>query len=183
VIGRIARAARMASPNAGHRALVDLEHHVPRLVILTQNVDGLHEAAGSADVIDIHGNVFRTLCMACGAPGPVPDWDRMSGAPRCTCGGVLRPDVVLFGELLPPAKVQRVYRELVLGAPDVVIAVGTSALFPYIAEPVHDAATHGRCTVEINPERTLLSSCVRHRLEGPADVVLPALVSAVLRGP
>ncbi len=175
----LALAARSATPNAGHHALVALEQRFDRFVLLTQNVDGLHEAAGSQNVIDIHGNLRRTTCQACAAIGAEPDWDGIDGAPRCSCGGLLRPDVVLFEEMLPPDKVARLYAELVGDPPEVVIAVGTTAMFPYICEPVHAARLAGGTTVEINPEQTPLSDVVSYRLAGAADAILPALVDAL----
>lgn len=178
-VRNLALASRAAAPNPGHDAIVQLEDRVARFVLLTQNVDGLHEVAGSRNVIDIHGNLRRTICQECGVIGDEPDWQDLQGAPRCACGGVLRPDVVLFEEMLPPDKVQRLYAELVSDPPDVVIAVGTTAMFPYICEPVHAARLAGGTTVEVNPERTALSDVVDHRLVGNADVVLPALVAAL----
>jgi len=178
-IKELAMAARNAVPNAGHHAIVALERRYDRVVLLTQNVDGLHEAAGSQNVIDIHGNLRRTICQICDAIGDEPPWDALDGAPRCPCGGVLRPDVVLFEEMLPPDKVQRLYAELVGDPPEVMIAVGTTAMFPYICEPVHATRLAGGTTVEVNPEETPLSDVVTYRLAGHADIILPALVAAL----
>ena len=178
-VTQLALAARAAAPNAGHTALVALENRVERFVLLTQNVDGLHEAAGSTNVIDIHGNLRRTTCQSCRASGAEPDWESLRGAPRCPCGGVLRPDVVLFEEMLPTDKVGRMQRELLTAPPDVVMAIGTTAAFAYICEPVHMARMSGRTTVEINPEPTTLSGAVDHRIEGSAHLVLPALVATL----
>jgi len=178
VTAELVRQAADARPNAAHAALASIERRVERFVLLTQNVDGLHQAAGSDNVIDIHGNVFDTLCMKCGARGRLDASGirELERAPRCTaCSGTLRPDVVLFGEMLPPAKVERMRRELLLQPPDVVLVVGTSALFPYIAEPVLVAREAGRLTVEVNPEPTVLSDAVEFSLRGSACAYLPAL--------
>lgn len=178
-IKQLALAARDATPNAGHEALVALERRVQRFVLLTQNVDGLHELAGSENIIDIHGNLHRTVCQACGVIGDEPDWKTLDGAPRCACGGLLRPDVVLFEEMLPTDKVARLYAELVGDPLEIVIAVGTTAMFPYICEPVHATRLAGGTTVEVNPETTALSDVVSYRLVGNADIILPALVAAL----
>jgi len=178
-VTQLALAAKAAAPNAGHTALAALEKKVERFALLTQNVDGLHEAAGSANVIDIHGNLRRTTCQSCRVSGDEPDWEALRGAPRCPCGGILRPDVVLFEETLPMDKVERMQRELLRRPPDVVMAIGTTAAFAYICEPVHIARMSGRTTVEINPEPTTLSEVVDHRIEGSAHLVLAALVAAL----
>jgi NAD-dependent deacetylase len=179
-VATLARSVGKASPNAAHRALVTIEARVERFVLLTQNVDGLHQAAGSRAVIDLHGTANETVCLHCGAHGTLAELGAVERTPECEhCGGPLRPDVVLFGELLPPRKVARMQAELYLNPPDLVMAVGTSALFPYIAEPLIIAAAKGRVTVEINPEQTLLSPVVGFALRGPAGHWLPQLAEAL----
>ena len=91
----------------------------------------------------------------------------------------MRPDAVLFGELLPPDKVARIQAELLEDVPDLVIAAGTSALFPYIIEPVIVASRQGKLTVEVNPEKTLLTSEVDFSLRGPAGTYLPLMAEAL----
>jgi NAD-dependent deacetylase len=182
-IADLARRSLGARPNAGHEALVRLERGLERFVLLTQNVDGLHQMAGSRDPIDLHGSVRETRCMVCGATGRMEREEaaRLEGVPACDrCGGDLRPDVVLFGEVLPDAKVQRLYAEFLLDPPEAVWIVGTTALFAYIVEPVLVAARRGALTVEVNPERTDLSDLVDFHLAAPAGLALPALASAVL---
>jgi len=178
-VAKIARQSLGAQPNAAHLALARAEEALDRLVILTQNVDGLHQAAGSRNVIDIHGTVFETVCMRCSARSRLERIDELDAAPRCTCGGVLRPDVVLFGEMLPETKVARLRAELHDRPPDVVVAIGTSALFPYIAAPILQAKAEGRVTVEINPEETLLSSEVDFALRQRAGLATAALCQAL----
>ncbi|MAG55098.1 MAG: NAD-dependent protein deacylase [Planctomycetes bacterium] len=179
-LAKLALMAKDAKPNPGHQALVELEQRVDRFVLLTQNVDGLHEAAGSQNIIDIHGSMSRVYCMGCGDPAPVPDWTTLVQAPECAeCHGVLRPDVVLFEEMLPEEKVRRMYEELLQDVPEAVIAVGTTAMFPYILEPIQIARSLGITTLEVNPEHTALSSIVEHHLQAGADVALPALVAAL----
>ena len=178
----LARQARSARPNPGHEAIVAMERKMERFVLLTQNVDGLHQLAGSQNIIDIHGNIFTTLCMSCAEPGQL-DRDTLAGldaAPRCPrCNGTLRPDTVLFGEVLPLDKVKRLREELSEAPPDLVIAAGTSALFPYIAEPVLLARHAGCLTVEVNPEPTVLTAEVEYHLQGRAGEYLPLIAEAL----
>ena len=145
-------------PNAAHRAIAALER-THEVVVLTQNIDGLHGQAGSSRVIEIHGNQAVRYCMRCHAPADASD---CSLPPRCACcGGVVRPGVVLFGESLHEAALMTLQEELDQGF-DMVFVIGTTAVFPYIAAPVMQAARLGIPTVEINPARTRLSSLVRY---------------------
>lgn len=171
-LAQIQRNCRAAGPNAAHRAVVELERY-GEVVVLTQNIDGLHGQAGSHDVIEIHGTLARRYCAHCGSEA---DADDMHMPPRCgRCGEIVRPAVVLFGEMLPEAALGRLYEELARGF-DVVLVVGTTAVFPYIAEPVMQAIRAGKPTVEINPASTRLSGMVRHHLPERAAVALPAIV-------
>jgi NAD-dependent deacetylase len=181
-IAALARRAVAAQPNAGHRALAQIEDKVQRFVLLTQNVDGLHQLGGSRNVIDIHGDIRRTRCLGCSLIDTLPreDLPRIERAPRCrVCGGVLRPDVVLFGELLPEDGVRRMREEFYTRPPDLVLVAGTTAMFPYIAEPVLHARGRGDLTVEVNPEPTDLSDRVDYSLRGPAGSFLPAIARAL----
>jgi NAD-dependent deacetylase len=166
-----------ARPNPGHLALVALERHVPRFRLITQNVDGLHQAAGSTGVVELHGNIGRVKCSR--ACGTVSRWAeaKPDEPPRCpTCGALLRPDVVWFEEMLPPeglAAAADTARHC-----DVLLVIGTAAeVYPAAALP-HSAQRCGATVVEINPQPTALSAQVDHVLRGPAGVVLPALVAA-----
>jgi NAD-dependent deacetylase len=183
VVALLARQVKEARPNAAHQALARIEQKVERFVLLTQNVDRLHHDAGSLNVIDIHGDIFATRCMSCGLPGHLePEaLKRLEQAPRCDrCEGTLRPDAVLFGEMLPQDKLSRINDEFYLRIPDLVLIAGTSALFPYITEPVLVARYSDRLTVEINPEDTALSDRVDFALRGPASHYLPAIEAALL---
>jgi NAD-dependent deacetylase len=178
----LARHAVDARPNAAHLALVRMETLLERFTILTQNVDGLHRQAGSRNVIDIHGDVLATRCLDCPAHGRLTREAvvLLAAAPRCAaCGGRLRPDAVLFEETLPPAKVMRLQEAFYVHPPDLVLAIGTSAVFPYIAGPVLDAARDGRLTVEVNPEPTALSPVVSYSLRGPAGRWVPLISEAL----
>jgi NAD-dependent deacetylase len=178
-LAEVEAAARSARPSGAHRALVELERHFAEVVILTQNVDGLHRTAGSRDVIDIHGDCRRLLCTRCPHRVTVETYAGLALPPRCPdCGGVVRPDVVLFGELLPFDKVGRLERELQRGF-DAYFSVGTSSVFPYIAGPILEAAARGLPTVEINPVETEVSRAVGFRFAGPAGVALDAVSAAL----
>jgi NAD-dependent deacetylase len=169
-----------ARPNDGHRAIVRMERAASRLTLLTQNVDGLHHAAGSRDVIDIHGDVRETVCTGCGRHGRIASPDDARGLPRCRiCNAHLRPDVVLFGEWLPSAKVARLRRAFHDEVPDLVLVAGTTAVFPYVQEPVFLARAAGKLTVEVNPEPTELSSAVHFALRGRAGDLLPGIASVI----
>jgi len=172
---QIERACRGALPNRAHQAIVALERRLPRVWVLTQNVDGLHRAAGTTNLIEIHGNFNQLRCTRC-------DWRAAGHAatgmpPRCPdCGEVVRPEVVLFGELLPRAALSRLYVELETGF-DLVMSVGTSSLFPYIAEPVARAAAQGLPTVEINPDDTPVSALVDIHLRAGAQAAFDAIMA------
>ncbi len=164
------------APNAGHHALVDIEHHAPEFLLITQNVDGLHQRAGSRRVVELHGNITRVKCSREGTP--VERWGASDGeVPRCpSCGSPLRPDVVWFEEMLPPEALAAA--ESAAQRCDLMLVVGTSAeVYPAAALP-RLAAAAGALVVEVNPESTALSHHVDHALRAPSGVALPALVAA-----
>jgi NAD-dependent deacetylase len=167
-----------AAPNAGHRALAAIERAKADFLVITQNVDGLHQAAGSTKVVELHGNIQRVKCSRDGTI--VATWDDSSPreAPRCAqCGAFLRPDVVWFEETLPDdalARAEHAARDC-----DMLLVVGTAAeVYPAAMLPAY-ARHHGAAIVEINPHPTRLSDRVDFVLRGPSGVVLPALVAAV----
>ncbi|GHO83139.1 SIR2 family NAD-dependent protein deacylase [Dictyobacter formicarum] len=161
-------------PNAGHRALVDLAQRVPRLTLITQNVDGLHQRAGSQDVIELHGNIQRVKCAKEGTV--IERWEETGEVPpRCpNCGGWLRPDVVWFGEVLPV----QAFNDAALAALDsnVFLSVGTSGLVEPAASLPLIAVRRGARVVLVNPEETPLLHEDVDFLCGPAGVMLPALI-------
>jgi NAD-dependent deacetylase len=175
---RIENACRGAKFNRAHEILARFERSFERCWVLTQNVDGFHRSAGSKNVIDIHGDLHELRCTQCPFAERVADYTHLAPCPMCPkCGAVLRPDVVLFGELLPLEKTQLLKQQLRKGF-DVVFSIGTSSLFPYITYPVMEAAQEGRATVEINPGRTSLSHLVDVRLQAGAVAACEALWGA-----
>ncbi len=170
-----------AHPNPGHRALAELEGRAPEFTLLTQNIDGLHDRAGSVNIVKLHGDIWMLRCLACGREredfrAPLPDLP-----PRCECGGTLRPGVVWFGELLPPGVWSKA--EFAASRAEVFLTIGTSALV-YPAAGLIDVARAGQAvTVEVNPEATGYSDQVDYSLRGAAGEVLPVLLAAAERPP
>lgn len=169
-----------ALPNAGHRALVRFAELFPSLVLVTQNVDELHQKAGSRDVLELHGTVMRARCTLCDHSERMTDAIARSPGrpPDCDCGGRLRPAVVWFGEPLPPALGQAAQAA---GEADLFVSVGTSArVFP-AAGLIEVAYRAGACVIEVNPEATAFSGIAHLRLSAPAGEALPALADAFER--
>jgi NAD-dependent deacetylase len=174
-IHQIESSCRGASFNRAHEVLAEAEKRFERVLVLTQNVDGLHRRAGSRNVIDIHGDVHDLLCTACEYRTSVSDYSALDPLPRCPeCGSVVRPDVVLFGELLSTSKVDALERELRAGF-DVVFSIGTTSAFPYIARPVLEARYTGRLAVEVNPGETFVSRAVDVKISMRAAEACDAL--------
>ena len=174
-LGQIERAARGATFNRAHEVIAEMESRFPRVWTLTQNVDGFHRQAGSKNVLEIHGDMHDLYCTACDYRTTVDNYEGLSLPPHCPeCGGMLRPDVILFGEMLHEETVERLYQECRQGF-DAVFSVGTTSVFPYIAEPVLLAAGRGRPTIEINPGASEVSDVVQIRLPLGAAAALDAV--------
>jgi NAD-dependent deacetylase len=174
-LGEIERACRGREPNAGHRVLAQLAPAYEQFTVLTQNVDGFHRRAGSTDLIEIHGNLHRLHCSFCPYETEVEDYAALGIPPSCPyCAGLVRPRVVLFGEALPQTELERLY-EVIENGVDLVLSIGTTSVFPYIAQPVIAAARRGLPTAEINPGSSEVSHLVRHRVREPAAVALQQL--------
>ncbi|NPA32319.1 MAG: NAD-dependent deacylase [Aquificae bacterium] len=161
-----------AEPNEGHRILARMEREFPNFYLITQNVDGLHQRAGSRKVIELHGNIWKVRCTECGKEDydyrvPLPEIP-----PRCdACGGLLRPGVVWFGESLPPdalMKAEKLARDA-----DVFLVVGTSGVVYPAAELPYIAKEFGATVIEVNPEQTPISRI--------ADIRVPKKASEGLR--
>lgn len=166
-----------AQPNRGHYALVEIEKNLPEFTLITQNVDGLHQRAGSHQVIELHGSILRNKCFD--ENRILETWEEQEeGPPRCPhCGGRVRPDVVWFGESLPPRALETAIDAATIA--DVFLVVGTSAVVqPAASLPVH-ALQGGGLVVEINPVETPLTPVVPVSLRGASGDVLTALIQAV----
>jgi NAD-dependent deacetylase len=164
-----------AKPNAGHYALAELERQVPSFTLITQNVDDLHDAAGSRNVLKVHGSIWIVRCTMCGKErvdrtAPLPDLP-----PRCECGAILRPGVVWFGEALPPDVWQQAERAA--AAADLFLVIGTSAVVYPSAGLASIAKRAGAKVVEINIVDTPLSIWIDESLRGPSAELLPQLMS------
>jgi NAD-dependent protein deacetylase/lipoamidase len=171
------RRARVAAaaPNPAHLALVALERSLSDFTLITQNVDGLHDRAGSRHVLKLHGDLWWLRCTGCGRESHNTDVPLSQLPPRCTCGALLRPAVVWFGEALPN-DVLRAASEATAQA-QVLLVIGTSALVQPAASLPLLAQQNGAKVVEINRERTALSAHVDISLCGPAGELLPRLVA------
>lgn len=169
-------------PNAGHRALADWEKGADVLVV-TQNVDDLHERGGSSDVVHLHGNLSAFRCSDCERPYtdrvdvPHEPVERLT-PPSCpACGGLVRPGVVWFGEMLPPDAFDRAVEEV--QSADLVLTVGTSGIVAPASLLPRFAGARGVPVIEINPNPTEHSDEVTHVWRAPAASALPALVQAI----
>jgi NAD-dependent deacetylase len=165
-----------AMPNAGHSALAKLQASRPGWRVLTQNIDGLHQRAGSDAVVELHGSIWRTRCASCGRPGDsdaLRAEDERAPLPLCRCGSLMRPAVVWFGEALDPQVMKTAWA--IVEEADAVIVVGTSAVvFPVAALP-HAARARNVPVAEINVEETPLTTRATHVVRASAATALPAL--------
>jgi NAD-dependent deacetylase len=160
-------------PNAAHQALVEIEHGRERFCLITQNVDGLHEAAGSRNLIELHGNIWKVRCTHCHeveANRDVP----IGILPYCKCGGLVRPHIVWFGERLDPNHVAR-SEEALLDC-DLLLIIGTSGVVYPAASFASIARSGGAFVVEINLDPTPNSSVVHLALQGRAKDLVPQLL-------
>jgi NAD-dependent deacetylase len=164
-------------PNPGHYALAEMEQQAPTFTLITQNVDGLHQRAGSRRPFELHGNITRFKCFEQEhIVETLPESEEIP--PRCPrCGGLLRPDVVWFGESLPLTVLQTAVSAA--ETCDVFFSIGTSALVQPAASLPFTALGAGAAVVEINPNETPLTPRADYVLSAPSGEVLPALVTAV----
>ncbi|MBL8429862.1 MAG: NAD-dependent deacylase [Dechloromonas sp.] len=174
---------RGAKPNSAHLAIASLDEHLDRVMVFTQNVDGLHRQAGSQDIVEIHGNLQELECTQCSHEEVAADLSGREVPPLCpACGAVLRPRVVLFGEALPEEPLDRFIDAFQTGF-DIVFTIGTSSIFPYITQPVVLAAGSGIPTVEINPSRTMLTDIVDYYLPLGAVEAMTAILERLALEP
>ncbi len=161
-------------PNPAHEAIARWQDRFGDFTLVTQNIDGLHQAAGVREVIELHGSIWRGRCVACGARHDLRELKTDSGGPSCfDCGSSMRPDVVLFGEMLPMGAFEQAAAKAAVC--ELCFVVGTSAVvYPAAAIP-EIARAAGAYVVEVNPERTPLSDFLDEVLTGNAGAILPLL--------
>ncbi len=168
------------APNAAHLALAMLEAmHAGHVMVVTQNIDNLHEAAGTKNLIHMHGELLRAWCLTCDARSAYDQpITALSQCPNCKTSGRLRPDIVWFGEM--PYQMPRIYEHL--SEADLFVSIGTSGHVYPAAGFVAEARGHGAHTVELNLEPSQGANLFHETIHGPATEVVPAFVERVLAG-
>ncbi|MFB5609167.1 MAG: NAD-dependent deacetylase [Nitrosarchaeum sp.] len=162
-----------AQPNLGHKIIAELENFV-KVVVLTQNIDGLHQRAGSTEVLELHGSIVKIKCTVCNFKNEILS-EFINVPPLCKCGNILRPDVVWFGEYLP----QDVWQQAIIHASkcDVMIIVGTSLVVsPANTLPIY-AKQNNAILIEINPEKTIMSEDMDLSIRNSSVIALPELIT------
>lgn len=162
-------------PNAGHYALAEFERRVPKFTLITQNVDDLHDDAGSENVLKIHGSIWTVRCTGCGKERRDRTPRLAQIPPRCECGALLRPGVVWFGEALSPVVLQKAERAA--AEADVFLVIGTSSIVYPSAGQANIAQRAGAKVIEINIAETPLSYRIDTVLRGPSAELLPQLMA------
>ncbi len=173
-----------ADPNPGHLALADIEQRIGsrRFTLLTQNVDRLHQKAGSQNVVELHGSIIQWRCTECDtkltpAAAPMPEFPLRAPCCATTKAAILRPDVVWFGEQLPFEALRAA--DEALNSCDLFLSIGTSSVVHPAAGFIQVASANGAHTVEINPETTPISRAVDFSLRGKSGDILPRIVAAM----
>lgn len=173
-----------AAPNPAHYALAEMAQLFPQFTLATQNIDGLHQRAGSARIIELHGNIMENYCIRCGRHFTLEEFDTILGSsfdhiPRCDCGGMIRPNVVWFGEMLPTEAVERAFRAAENA--DLFLSIGTSAQVRPAADLPYVAHENGALLMEVNTNPTPLTTLADLFLQGPAGAILPELLQEMQR--
>jgi len=163
-------------PNPGHYALAEMQKIFPEFSLITQNIDGLHHKAGSENVIELHGNIQRSRCIKCNRYYQEVEITETKKVPTCECGGYIRPDVVWFGEMLPPKALETAFQ--VCRSCELFFSIGTSAVVQPAASLPLVAKESGAYVVEVNIERTEITSILNEALLGKSGEVLPEIVTA-----
>jgi NAD-dependent protein deacetylase/lipoamidase len=178
---------RNAQPNAAHEAVAKLAQHADEFLLVTQNVDDLHERGGlgKAEMVQIHGDIFVTRCSRCDFGrhdyGQEHEQGRENGVPRCVkCDALMRPGVVWFGEPLPSRETERIENYLQRDSCGVVIVAGTTATFGYIIDWGLRASRRGGELIEVNLEETPLSRFATRLVREPAAAALPRIVDQMI---
>lgn len=164
--------AESAQFNRGHQVLQEMERFFPEFLLVTQNIDGLHVQAGSRSLSELHGNLSRTRCDACGNRQRVTSYRELENLPLCiTCARPLRPDVVLFDEYLPQRELGML-QEFLADPPEICLMIGTSCQFAYLASAVVETFRAGGLVAEINPRETQISELASIQLrQGAAEAL------------
>lgn len=164
-------------PNPGHFALSKMEACVDHFWLITQNVDGLHRQAGNQHILELHGNIMRNRCITCNKKENKLEMFEKGELPHCTCGGIMRPDVVWYGEMLPSDILNQAFQ--VTETCDVFLSAGTSAVVHPAASLPMTALNQGAFVIEINIEPTVISSSIHELIIGKSGEVLPQLIKEV----
>ena len=172
-LAQIEKNCRNATFNRAHEVIAEMEKHFERVWVLTQNIDGFHQKAGTKNIIDIHGDIHKLLCEKCRWRNVIKDFSEITIPPLCpSCKAIVRPEVVLFGEELPQDKFKTLQDEEVLRGFDIYFSIGTTSIFPYIRGPIVHANFRNKPTVEINPDKTEVSDIVDIKLSlGAAEAL------------
>jgi NAD-dependent deacetylase len=163
-------------PNPGHYAIVDFEKLFSKFSLVTQNIDGLHARAGSSHILELHGNITKNKCFKCNRPY-YDEINLEGGLPHCGCGGMIRPDVVWFGEMLPQETLREAFKAS--EEAEVFFSVGTSAVVQPAASLPYMARRSGAYVVEVNIESTPLTEVASLFLQGKSGDILPRIVEAL----
>lgn len=176
---RLEASLRGKQPNAAHLAMRTLHTPEREVWVATQNIDGLHQSAGSRNVIELHGNLRRLVCTQCAYRKCHETFEGLAAVPLCPeCRAILRPDAVLYEEMLPEAALERFETEQENGF-DLLFSIGTTSVFSYVTRPIVRASRRGIPTVEINPDETPVSDLMQFRLAAPAGNVMRSLLARV----
>jgi NAD-dependent deacetylase len=163
-----------SKPNPGHIAIAEFQDVIPNVTVVTQNIDNLHRRAGSKNIFELHGNIQKNYCMKCRKRYD-GDIDLSAKVPTCTCGGMIRPDIVWFGEFLPED--QFIGSEHTIKDCDVFVVAGTSAVVYPAAGLIYTARDAGAYIIEVNIEETEVSRFADISYFEPAGTVLPRLLN------
>ena len=166
-----------SNPNAAHYTLAEMEKmHILKAVI-TQNIDNLHQEAGSKNVVELHGNYRRLTCMSCRKKYGIEEISLEMLPPRCKCNGIIKPDIVFFGETLPKDALIKAFD--LINKCDVMLVIGTSCVVSPAAELPVIAKQNGATIIEINMEDSMISHIVDYKLQGKAGEILPKLLNEI----
>ncbi len=169
-LSKIEKSCRQASFNEAHQIIAKIEEEFEHVCILTQNIDNLHKKAGSQNIIEIHGSLYNLECTKCQYKEVVKDYSILNEIPPICikCKAIIRPAVVLFGEMLASENIKLLEQELT-NSFDLIFSIGTTSIFPYIVEPIFEAKKKQICTVEINPGETGVSHLITYKLATTAQ--------------